>query len=252
MMTPALRDIRNGGVVDEISDTSQLPTTQQSHGPGKRTRHQTDEQAMTEKRAHEELSELLKRCNLHKNETGIYREAFPAACKTLLHSLPGNRNCIDCNARDPEWAAISYGALVCIKCSGRHRSMGVAVSQVRSVAMDHWTHKEVVGMLEGGNAQLGGFFARHALTKPEFEKQDKLNKQQPPNKQQPQRHLFSNKLKGQRASLTTDNVISLRYKTKAAVFYKHQLEAHVGRLLEDPSRRPYRGRSRAQSQQQKN
>jgi hypothetical protein len=250
-MTPALRDIRNGGV-DQISETSQLPTTQ-SHGPGKPTR-QTDEPVKEKppspagSRAHAELSELLKRCDLHKNDTGMptYREAFPAACKSLLHSLPGNRNCIDCNARDPEWATISYGALVCIMCSGQHRSMGVAVSQVRSVAMDHWTHKEVVLMLEGGNAQLGGFFARHALTKKEFEKQEKINREQPQNKQQ-QRQLSSDKPRG-RSSLTTDNVISLRYKTKAAVFYKHQLEAHVGRLLEDPSRRPYRGRPRPQQQ----
>jgi len=99
--------------------------------------------------------------------------------------------------------------------------------------MDHWTHKEVVLMLEGGNAQLGGFFERNVLTKKEFEKQEKINKRQHP----------SDKPK-QRASLTADNVMSLRYKTKAALFYKSQLEAHVSRLLEDPARRPYRGRPR--------
>jgi len=240
-MTPALRDIRNRGI-DDISDTSQEPVS-----PEKLTRHTGELLTLTLKEtpmsladmAHAELSDMLARTILHNhsnpnaNSASIYREAFPVACKRLLHSLPGNRNCVDCNVRDPEWAAVSYGALVCIQCSGRHRSLGVAVSQVRSVSMDHWTHKEVVSMLEGGNAQVGGFFARNALTKPEFEKQE-LQQQQ---KQRPSR-----------ISITADNVMSLRYKTKAALFYKNQLEAHVGRLLEDPSRRPYKGRSHSHQQ----
>jgi len=240
-MTPALRDLRNGDV-DEISDSSRL-TTSRGHSPSSPTQ-ETDEPVKKQQSladmAYAELSEMLERCELHASDSNsqqpIYREAFPVACKRLLHSLCGNHNCVDCNARDPEWAAISYGALVCIKCSGKHRSMGVAVSQVRSVSMDHWTYKEVVLMLEGGNAQLGGFFERHALTQNEFERQEKRSnrKEQPSDK---------------RRSLTSENVTSVRYKTKAALFYKNQLEAHVGRMLEDPARRPYRGRTRSQLQE---
>jgi len=303
-MTPALRDHRNlNRDDDEISDTSsQLNTT--GHGHGKPTRH-TDEPVKDTPsladRAHAELSEFLDRCNSYlrnnnnnsnSNSGGAgstaatstnstttttitdplplptYREAFPVACKMLLHSLPGNRNCIDCcNALDPEWAAISYGALVCIRCSGRHRSLGVAISQVRSVTMDHWTHREVVLMLEGGNAQVGGFFARHALTKKEFQTQQTAatttptarthhhhqRSQSQPQRSQPQQsrsrsqsqHGHHSDKAQRRTSLTADNVVSLRYKTKAALFYKNQLEAHVGRLLEDPARKPYRGRSKS-------
>ncbi len=233
-MTPALRDIRNGGV-DELSDAS----PSRGDGPTKptqETKEAVKKQTSVADRAHSELSSMLERCESHAGESKTYREAFPVACKSLLHSLPGNRSCVDCNARDPEWAAISYGALVCIKCSGKHRSMGVAVSQVRSVAMDHWTHKEVVLMLEGGNTQLGGFFARHALTKKEFEKQEELNNR----KQAPS---------GKPRLLTADNLTSVRYKTKAALFYKNQLEAHVVKMLEDPSRKPYRGRSRSQTRE---
>jgi len=234
-MAPSIRDIPNGGV-DDDSESSQLSTTR-IDGPGKPTLPADEplkETTSLASRSCAELEEMLERCNRHSNhETGtIYREPFPVACKALLHSLPGNWNCIDCNARDPEWAAISYGAMVCIKCSGRHRSLGVAVSQVRSVSMDHWTHREVVLMLEGGNAQVGGFFARNCLTKKEFEKRGEIRREQQQN------HL------GRNSSLTADNVESLRYKTKAAAFYKSQLEAHVGRLLEDPVGKPYQGRSR--------
>ena len=236
-MTPALRDIRNGAV-DEISDTSRLSETSPTKSKRDTDKKDREQQRLAD-RAHAELAGMLERCEIHASESNsqTYREAFPASCQSLLHSLPGNRNCIDCNARGPEWAAISYGALVCIKCSGKHRSMGVAVSQVRSVAMDHWTYMEVVSMLEGGNAQLGGFFQRHALTKKEFEKQQDISKQkseQPCNKSR---------------QLTAENVTSVRYKTKAALFYKNQLEAHVGRLLQDPARRPYRGRIRSQPQE---
>jgi len=218
-----------------------------THCPGApklHTKEPRKEEPSLADRAHVELAEMLERCEAHNKHTcssaannhpqPAYREAFPMACRELLHSLPGNRNCIDCNARDPEWATTSYGALLCIKCSGRHRSLGVAVSQVRSISMDHWTHKEVVLMLEGGNAQLGGFFARNLLTRKEFEKQETSNhqrkQQEPPGKPK------------QPSVLTADNVESLRYKTKAAFFYKNQLEAHVERMLGDPTRRPYRGR----------
>ena len=52
---------------------------------------------------------------------------LPSACFRMLKSLPGNHRCIDCGAQDPDWAAVSYGALVCLQCSGRHRSLGVQV-----------------------------------------------------------------------------------------------------------------------------
>ena len=39
---------------------------------------------------------------------------------------------------DPEWASINLGVLVCIECSGIHRSMGVHISKVRSFTLDKW------------------------------------------------------------------------------------------------------------------
>lgn len=53
---------------------------------------------------------------------------FPSAALVLLKSLKGNSRCIDCADHDPQWAAVSYGALLCLQCSGRHRSLGVQVS----------------------------------------------------------------------------------------------------------------------------
>ena len=57
---------------------------------------------------------------------------FPSNCLKLVRSLPGNSRCVDCDEMNPEWASVSYGVLLCLRCSGRHRGLGVNVSQVKS------------------------------------------------------------------------------------------------------------------------
>ena len=43
----------------------------------------------------------------------------------------------------PDWASINLGILVCIECSGIHRSLGVHVSKVRSLTLDKWEEQTV-------------------------------------------------------------------------------------------------------------
>eukprot|EP01083_Nonionella_stella_P267040 902543_1 len=47
--------------------------------------------------------------------------------------------CADCDNPNPEWAEISRGAFICIKCSGIHRNFGTNISKVRSITLDKWT-----------------------------------------------------------------------------------------------------------------
>ncbi|KAI9480846.1 MAG: hypothetical protein EXX96DRAFT_564407 [Benjaminiella poitrasii] len=68
-----------------------------------------------------------------------------------IRKVPGNEICADCGAQDPEWACTNLGILVCIECSGIHRSLGVHVSKVRSVVLDKWDSNSIEVMLKLGN-----------------------------------------------------------------------------------------------------
>jgi len=79
--------------------------------------------------------------------------------------------------------------------------------------MDSWKHSDVLAMLEGGNKQLGDFFARHALS-----------------------------------TNSNDEITVNRYKTNAAKFYKKNLCIHVSKVSDAGV---YMGRELSRQPQQK-
>lgn len=48
----------------------------------------------------------------------------------VLRRVSGNDKCADCSAPEPDWASLNLGVLICIKCSGIHRNLGVHISKV--------------------------------------------------------------------------------------------------------------------------
>jgi ADP-ribosylation factor GTPase-activating protein 1 len=77
--------------------------------------------------------------------------------QTEIRGLDGNRVCADCDTRNPQWASVTFGTLVCLECSGRHRGLGVHISFVRSVQMDSWSHKQIQSMRIGGNGKFRAY-----------------------------------------------------------------------------------------------
>jgi Putative GTPase activating protein for Arf len=212
--------------------------------------------------------------NTDIQSTNLSYHTFPTACLSILKSIEGNSKCIDCNERNPQWAAVRYGAMVCLKCSGHHRSLGVSISTIRSITMDEWTFEEILCMLEGGNAQLSSFFSRHALTHdadPPVQSSalsttasSSSSTALVPNSTVStiSTNMITNVTTIPQTIATTataastsivptssntnstnvitkENVIRMRYKTKAALFYRKQLEIHIANVLNSG---PYRGR----------
>uniref|UniRef100_A0A8C2WXY0 Arf-GAP with coiled-coil, ANK repeat and PH domain-containing protein n=1 Tax=Cyclopterus lumpus TaxID=8103 RepID=A0A8C2WXY0_CYCLU len=75
-----------------------------------------------------------------------------------VQSLPGNELCCDCGQAAPCWASINLGVLLCIECSGIHRSLGVHCSKVRSLTLDSWEPELLKLMCELGNTVINHIY----------------------------------------------------------------------------------------------
>ncbi len=77
-----------------------------------------------------------------------------------LPKRPENKLCADCETPEPDWASLNIGILLCIKCAGVHRNLGVHQSKVRSLHLDTecWDRSQLDFMFSMGNEKAKAIY----------------------------------------------------------------------------------------------
>eukprot|EP01090_Pellita_catalonica_P002679 TRINITY_DN1224_c0_g2_i1.p1 TRINITY_DN1224_c0_g2~~TRINITY_DN1224_c0_g2_i1.p1 ORF type:complete len:690 (+),score=160.69 TRINITY_DN1224_c0_g2_i1:269-2338(+) len=100
----------------------------------------------------------LKKANQSNNASTVQRRMTSKAYGQLRMISDENCYCADCNRKDPDWASINLGTLICYECSGIHRSLGVHISRVRSLTLDDWEPELLMLMKTIGNAKANSIW----------------------------------------------------------------------------------------------
>jgi len=132
-----------------------------------------------------------------------------------LREVKGNDSCADCSTKNPEWISLNLGIMICVTCSGIHRSLGVHISKVRSCVLDKLDRFALATLKTVGNDNALDVWES------KLQGSDKLKKSHKPNK-------------------SSKNWIQAKYEKKS----------FVGDAKEDPTYEPQRALFQAIEQQQ--
>lgn len=72
-----------------------------------------------------------------RSDSNSFEENPSKLLQTIRDNDQGNRWCADCGSGSKvEWVSINLGIVLCIECSGIHRSLGTHISKIRSLTLD--------------------------------------------------------------------------------------------------------------------
>ncbi|KAJ5777079.1 hypothetical protein N7520_000325 [Penicillium odoratum] len=84
-----------------------------------------------------------------RNDSNNYEENPSRLLQAVRDADEGNNWCADCgSSAKVEWVSINLGIVLCIECSGIHRSLGTHISKIRSLTLDvHSFSNDIVEIL---------------------------------------------------------------------------------------------------------
>lgn len=84
-----------------------------------------------------------------RTDSNSYDEDPAKLLQAVRNADQGNNWCADCGSTSKvEWVSINLGIVLCIECSGIHRSLGTHISKVRSLTLDvHSFSNDIVEIL---------------------------------------------------------------------------------------------------------
>lgn len=110
------------------------------------------------KKSKEKLQSLTTSYSYGSNVKSEEQKKFVSNAPERIRKVEGNKRCVDCDHPRPDWASINIGIVMCIECSGVHRSLGVHISKVRSLTLDKWEEKVVQFMESHGNTKANEIY----------------------------------------------------------------------------------------------
>lgn len=84
-----------------------------------------------------------------RNDSNSFEENPSRLLQVVRDADEGNNWCADCGSSSKvEWVSINLGIVLCIECSGIHRSLGTHISKIRSLTLDvHSFSNDIVEIL---------------------------------------------------------------------------------------------------------
>ncbi|KAF7712194.1 Arf GTPase activating protein [Penicillium ucsense] len=84
-----------------------------------------------------------------RNDSSSYEDNPARLLQVVRDADEGNNWCADCGSSSKvEWVSINLGIILCIECSGIHRSLGTHISKIRSLTLDvHSFSNDIVEIL---------------------------------------------------------------------------------------------------------
>lgn len=97
--------------------------------------------------------------------------ALVIGCLSLaeeIRNIPdsGNDRCADCGAVLPTWVSVNFAVVLCIDCSGIHRSLGCQVSKVRSLDLDLFLPESIAVLKKLGNRRMNAIWEMEQPVRP--------------------------------------------------------------------------------------